>query len=177
MLVMPPTVRGFRSRDARETHWSAPGSRPAFPGARPGAPEGDENLPHCPVLNCGEVAHPETTAQDSPASVRAEVTHQCQALAIWPVPGISLSVLAVGGQLADQNDTWCLDANPVSTRGWGVSRDMTRPVLLNAGQRSVTDEGLPVAAKLTHALRMVSASSSCSGLNGSCTHASGRSNR
>ena len=48
-----------------------------------------------------------------PVPSRADARHW----PIWPVPGIRGSVSTAGCQIPDQNDTWCLDANSVSTRG------------------------------------------------------------
>ena len=62
------------------------------------------------------------------------------------------------GQLAAQNEQWCVAAKSVSTSELGVTNDSTLAPGRNGGHGSAGDDGLPVAAKLAQALRMLAAS-------------------
>ena len=82
------------------------------------------------------------------------------------------------GYSAAQNAQWCLAAKSVSTCGRGGTSDSICMLsALNAGQGTSGVDGLPLAAKLAQAARMLAASASWPGLNGSWNGASGRSNR
>ena len=79
---------------------------------------------------------------------------------------------------AAQNAQWCLAAKSVSTCGRGATSDnICMSSEWNAGHCTSTVDGSPLSAKLAQAARMLAASASESGLNGSWNGASGRSNR
>jgi hypothetical protein len=69
-------------------------------------------------------------------------------------------------------------AKSVSSCGWGGTSESIRALpVLNAGQGTAADTGLPVAAKVAQAVRMLAASVCWSGVNVPWKGAFGRSNR
>src|SRR5262249_13041024 len=83
------------------------------------------------------------------------------------------------GYPAAQKAQWCLAAKSVSICGWGGPSDSicVPPVPAKAGQGTADDDGVPVAAKLAQAVRMLAASACWSALSGMGCGALGRSNR
>src|ERR1700730_12134138 len=76
-----------------------------------------------------------------------------------------------------QKSQWCIDEKSSSTTGPGVARDSTRSRCPNDGHGTSCDEGLPVAAKFAHAVRMLAASASWSAFKVAGTGVFGWSNR
>src|SRR6476646_9949365 len=65
---------------------------------------------------------------------------------------------------AAQNEQWWIESKLVQTCGCVVTSDSTPPPELNDGHGTAADDGSPLSAKFTHAVRMLAASASWSGL-------------
>jgi hypothetical protein len=89
----------------------------------------------------------------------------------WTVP------IGLAGHPPAQNEQWCAAAKSVSTFDCSGTSDSTFAPLPNEGQGSARDDGLPLAAKLAHAVRMLAASACWSALRVAGNGAFGWSNR
>src|SRR5215470_15673677 len=119
------------------------------------------------------IASPGISARNGRISVSLDIGSS-------PIPWVGRLARGVdgGGYPVAQNAQWCLAAKSVSSCGWGGTSDniCALPVL-NAGQGTAAEAGLPVAAKVAQAVRMLAARACWSAVSGAGKGTFGRSNR